>query len=263
MATGQPDAPHSPKGAEKPLTNLQRRFAECYARRWKGAPAAREAGYAEGSAKQTAKALLEDPRILTAIQEEAAKLGMSVDEATVRMSEWGRVSIDDVMVKTEEEFNTWVQKPLQELIDALQKEIEFDSEYAKRSADLLKLAGEQRTAYLASKQEKIDRKRLQVLEYTMRLERDATATEQVAGPKGTREVVKVDLVKVYDLKAGHMIKKVKPTRHGTEVELHDAKDATTTMLKVLGAFAPVKVDHTTNGHDMPGSNIMMPDNGRD
>jgi hypothetical protein len=35
------------------------------------------------------------------------------------------------------------------------------------------------------------------------------------------------------------------------------------VLKLLGAYAPVKIDATTNGKDLPGSNIMMPDNGRD
>ena len=34
------------------------------------------------------------------------------------------------------------------------------------------------------------------------------------------------------------------------------------MLKVLGAFAPVKVDHTTNGNDLLSSSIMVPDNSR-
>ena len=39
-------------------------------------------------------------------------------------------------------------------------------------------------------------------------------------------------------------------------------DATDKMLKLLGAYAPQKFDHTTNGENMVGSNIYVPDNGR-
>lgn len=75
----------------------------------------------------------------------------------------------------------------------------------------------------------------------------------------------------------HLIKKVKQTRVTilindvertevkTEVELYDAKDAVHKVLQLHGRYAPQKVDHTTNGKDLPAGpppNIYMPDNGR-
>lgn len=74
----------------------------------------------------------------------------------------------------------------------------------------------------------------------------------------------------------HLIKKLKQYRTTyvvaevehvevkTEVELYDAKDAVDKILKLHGRYAPQKIDHTTNGQDMPGvgSNIYLPDNGR-
>jgi len=73
----------------------------------------------------------------------------------------------------------------------------------------------------------------------------------------------------------HLIKKVKQTRSTmligevervevrTEVELYDAKDAVHKILQIHGRYAPQKFDHTTLGQPLPGSNIYLPDNGRD
>ncbi|MDF7810719.1 terminase small subunit [Hymenobacter sp. YC55] len=262
MATGQPDETATNQPG-KSLTKLQQGFAEHFARLWKGAPAYRLAGGAEKGAKQNAKNLLKDERIVAAIKEEAAKLGMTVDEATVRMSDWGRVTIDDVMTKVEYEESTTVRQPLELAIAEMWKEYQFDKEYTYRSAELLGLKGDELSEYVKDIEKRETRIKLDELRYRMRLERDPQAYRLVEGPKVKRYRMELDLVKVHDKKAGHMIKKIVPNKHGLAVELHDAKDAVNTMLKIHGAFAPVKVDHTTNGNDMPGSNIMMPDNGRD
>lgn len=75
----------------------------------------------------------------------------------------------------------------------------------------------------------------------------------------------------------HLIKKLKQTRTSylvdemervevkTEIELYDAKDAVHKILQIHGRYAPQKVDHTTNGKELPAGpppNIFMPDNGR-
>jgi|GEM_PF-5220224 len=257
MPTGQADAPKPKK-----LTGLQQRFVEAYARIWKGAPAAVLAGYAEGSAKQTARNLLQLEHIQAAIVEEAARLGMTVDEATVRMSEWGRVTVDDLMTLGEEEYTTYVDKPFREVVEEFYENIVFEQELAIRQEILFTDKKEQKR--FRNKQQELHLKRL--LEYErlkMELEKEPNKVRQVPGPKAVREVVRLDLVKVYKHKAGHLIKKVKETRYGLEIETHDAKDATDKILKLHGAYAPEKHDVTTNGKDLPGSNIMMPDNGRD
>lgn len=75
----------------------------------------------------------------------------------------------------------------------------------------------------------------------------------------------------------HLLKKVKQRRRTwlvgevehvevtTEIELYDALGAVVEILKLHGRFAPQKVDHTTNGKDLPAGpppNIYMPDNNR-
>jgi phage terminase small subunit len=55
---------------------------------------------------------------------------------------------------------------------------------------------------------------------------------------------------------------VERTEVRTVVKLHDAKDAVDKILKIHGRYAPQKVDHTTDGQPLPGTNIYVPDNGR-
>ncbi|WP_185817035.1 terminase small subunit [Hymenobacter metallilatus] len=257
---GQPDET-TPTPA-KPLTKLQEGFAHHFARLWKAAPAYRLAGGAENGAKQNGQNLLKDERILAAIKAEAAALGMSVEEATVRMSEWGRTSLDDVLTEEEEEYTTYIEKPLREVVAENYEVILFEQELAIRVEALFTDKKDQKK--YRNQQQALHLKRLIEHErLLLELEKKPDTVRIVPGPKAKRKVVRIDMVKVHELKASHLIKKITPTKYGQAYELHDAKDAVNTMLKVLGAFAPVKVDHTTNGNDMPGSNIMMPDNGRD
>ncbi|MBX0293136.1 terminase small subunit [Hymenobacter sp. HSC-4F20] len=260
MATEQPSQPELPADT-RPLTDQQKRFVDDYAQHWKGAQAARTAKYSESRAKQTARDLLKDDRILAAIKARAIELGMSQEEATVRMSQWGRASIEDVMEKVVVEYTPRIHKPLKDIVAEFKDQMEFEQEVAIATEALL--SGKAQTKYRKRAQSVRQMKKIELLRMEMELARNPKAKRWVNGETVPKEEVRLSLVKVLEAKAGGMIKKITPTRYGMSVELHDAKDATTTMLKVLGAFAPVKVDHTTNGNDMPGSNIMMPDNGRD
>lgn len=257
MATQQPALPDN----DKPLTEQQKRFAQAYATHWKGAPAAREAKYSEKRAKQTACDLLKDPRILAAIKERAVEIGMSQEEATVRLSQWGRSSIEDVLVKVVVEHTPRIYKPLVEIIAEFKEQMEFDHELA--IAIEAELSGKAQTKHRKRAQAIRQSKKIELLRLEMELERKPMAKRWVNGETVPKEVAQLDLMKVLDAQAGGLIKKLTPTRYGIAVEMHDAKDSVINMLKVHGAFAPVKMDHTTNGNDMPGSNIMMPDNGRD
>jgi phage terminase small subunit len=261
MATDQPQQPELPTDS-KPLTPQQLRFVEEYAQHWKGAQAAREANYSAARAKQTARDLLKDERILAAIKARAIELGMSQEEATVRMSQWGRASIEDVMETVVVEYTPRIHKPLREIVAEFKDQMEFEQEFAIAAEALI--TDKKSQTKFRKKQAAIHAlRKVELLRMEMELARKPEAKRWVSGETVPKEEVRLSLVKVLEAKAGGLIKKITPTRYGLSVELHDAKDATTTMLKVLGAFAPVKVDHTTNGNDMPGSNIMMPDNGRD
>lgn len=228
---------------------------------WKKAAAARRAGYSEASAKQIANKLWRDERIKAAVAKRAEELAVTASEATARMSGWARASMADVFTLEVVPHSPLVERPLAQLLVELKAEIEFEQELAIRAESLLNEAKAQKKFRAAVAKEHQARLLLQ-MRYEMELERNPAATKWVNGPTVAKEQVQLDLVKALQMEAGGLIKKVTPTRYGTAVELYDAKDATDKILKLLGSYAPEKHDLTTNGQALPGTQLYLPDNGR-
>ena len=260
MPTGQAAAQATKENA-KPLTQLQKRFVEELCVDWKKGPAARRAGYSADTAKQMGQKLWADPRIKAAVKARTEELAMTAGEATVRMSSWGRASIEDVFTIGVEEYRPRIERPVAVIIDDLKAEIEFEKELAIRAEALL--AGKKmQKKFRQGVAQAHQMRQLDLMRYEMMLDRNPDATAWVLGAPEARKVARLDLVKALEMQAGGLIKKVTPNQFGIGVELYDAMDATDKMLKLLGAYAPQKFDHTTNGNDLPGSNIYVPDNGR-
>lgn len=250
------------KSTSKPLSAQQLRFVEELCVDWKKAAAARRAGYSEKTAKQIANNLWRDERIKVAVAARAAELSVGTAEATAKLSSWARADIADLFTRHVVPHTPLVEKPLGQLIDELKAEMEFEQELAIRAESLLKDFKTQKkfrkgvAAAHATRQ-------LQLMRYEMELERNPRATKWVPGATVAREEVQLDLAKALKSEASGLIKKTTPTRYGLGVELHDAKDAVDKLLKLQGAYAPEKHDLTTNGKDMPGTQLYLPDNGRD
>lgn len=81
----------------KELTEKQRRFVERYCVHFNGAKACREAGYSEDTARFTASENLTKPNIIDAINERLRALSMSAEEATKRLTDMGRGSIESFL----------------------------------------------------------------------------------------------------------------------------------------------------------------------
>lgn len=79
---------------QKKLTDKQRRFVEEYCVDCNAAQAAKRAGYSEKTAYSQGSRLLRDVKISEAISERLDKLSMSASEALVRLTDWGRGSIE-------------------------------------------------------------------------------------------------------------------------------------------------------------------------
>jgi hypothetical protein len=186
MATGQPDETASTQSV-KPLTKLQQGFAYQYALLWKAAPAYRAAGGAEKGAKQNALALLKDERVLV----EAAKLGMSVEEATARMAGWARVTMDDLLRFEQEPYTPRFFRPVSELYDEVQEEIDFEEEFARRAGYGKKELKRHRLMIAGLKRRQ--------LRYEILMQKNPDATELAPGRTIMRQVAYVDLDKAREM----------------------------------------------------------------
>ena len=246
----------------RPLNALQLRFVEELCVDWKKAPAARRAGYSEASAKQIANRLWKDDRIKAAVAVRAAELAMNSSEATARMSAWARSSMAELFTRELVPHAPLVERPVGQLIAELKDEVEFEQELAIRAEALIDDKKAQKKFRAEVAKEHV-RRQLLLIRYEMELARNPAATKWVHGPTVAREQVHLDLAKALALEAAGLIKKVTPGRYGTSVELYDAKDATDKILKLLGAYAPEKFDHTSGGQPLPGTQLYLPDNGRD
>lgn len=70
-------------------------------------------------------------------------------------------------------------------------------------------------------------------------------TDEDGEPTGARYVV-LDLVRLIEEGKSHLVHSIKPTRHGRQVEMHDAKDALKQIMKAHGLFVQ-KHEHTGRG----------------
>jgi phage terminase small subunit len=246
----------------RPLNTLQLRFVEELCVDWKKAAAARRAGYSVKTAKQIANRLWQDPRIRAAVATRSAELSVGTAEATAKLSAWARADIAELFTRELVPYTPLVEQPLAQLIEELKDTIKFEQELAIRAEALLKDPKAMKKFRKAVDAEHVSRK-LQLMRMEMEFERNPKATKWVPGATVAREQVQLDLAKALASEASGLIKKTTPTRYGTGVELHDAKDAVDKLLKLQGAYAPEKHDLTTNGKELPGTQLYLPDNGRD
>ena len=79
------------------LTEKQRVFVERYCVHFNGAKACREAGYSEETARTMAHENLTKPDISEAINAKLRVLSMSAEEATKRLTDMGRGSIESFL----------------------------------------------------------------------------------------------------------------------------------------------------------------------
>lgn len=82
------------KGKPFRWNDRRRRFVERYCAHFNRPLAAIEAGFSERRARRTAYDLMQMPEIRAAIDERMRELSMSDAEATLRMTNWGRGTIE-------------------------------------------------------------------------------------------------------------------------------------------------------------------------
>lgn len=125
---------------QKEAARKRRVFIDEYLKCWNGAEAARRAGYAPASARQTAYDLLTKPDILAAIDERLKQSAMSADEVLARLTDQARGNMQPFIEVSDDGFAS----------------LDFSSDEAKDALHLIKRIRTKRSRRMVGKGEQAE-----------------------------------------------------------------------------------------------------------
>lgn len=229
------------------LTDKQRRFVEEYVVDCNATQAAIRAGYSKATAQEQGSRMLSNVIILAAKERLLEQMSMSALDALKQTTDIAKTRLNDYMRIVPVLKTPMVRKSLQQLIDELDAEMEFEDEFAK-IAGLVKKDLEEHEAEQA-------RRRIKGIRYALELERNPNAYRDVPGESYWTEEAVPDLVALARAKELGRIKKLTQKDGGTTIEMYPADTALKTVMEYHGKIKPG--DNSTN------INIFqLPDNGR-
>lgn len=211
---------------EHKVTPKQDLFCLEYIKDYNGYKACVRAGYSETSARSQASRLLTNANIQSRISELEEIHGMGKGEVKTRLSNIGRGNMADYFTEKLVPFTPQVKIPLKAYIDSKKEYISQESEFTQRAG----IDGEDLEAVLKN----IKRLENDVLRLTIELERNPAAFRIIDGQTEMITVSELDLRKVIADKERGIIKSVKHTKDGVQVEMYDAKDALVTIARTHG-----------------------------
>jgi len=212
------------------LTDKQRAFVDalCLEPNISGQRAAVIAGYGKAGAAQEAYRLLRNAYVRKALGEQLQGTAPTAEEIATRWDRVSRATLDDFYTKVKIAYCDKVQKPLQEVIDAILAEMEFEETFANRA----KLDGDD----LESHRSRQKHRELKVLRLQIELERNANAYREADGPTKYRTELQLDLVKAQKAGVLDLARAIKPTQYGIAVELRDPDAALDKLARMAGAY---------------------------
>jgi hypothetical protein len=248
-----PDKPADQKAlaqaAKTALKNLgprQQKFVEAYCVLFNATKAALKAGYSAKTARQMGSENLSKPDIKTAIKAVFAMASMDPEEIAARWTALARAGLSDFYTKVEVEKATKVEQSLHTAIAKIEEEIDYEFEYMTRAWIVVGLDPEKRAEELLEHEKWVKRRKLEILRYEMRLERNPDAVLLIDGPKVKRYEMQLDLVKAADLGLLDLVKSIAPTEYGTKLELRSPDAALDNLAKWQGMLT-TKIDLTSKG----------------
>ncbi|MVN88276.1 hypothetical protein GO986_16140 [Deinococcus sp. HMF7620] len=218
MTQPDTDTPKTYKQLLADLTPKQKKFVREYVREPNGAKAAIAAGYSEDSARQIASENLTKPNIAAAVEAGFEQV-MGRNEVRARTAEVAAGSMEDFLTIERVPYLEPVHLPAEEAIDLLNDTIAELSEE-------LDSAKEDRSDWITKELRRLNRA-------VRKCERAlAKADPEEGDPEVSieaewkeRVVVRIDLEKAKNAGKLHLVKKLKETKFGLEIELHDAAAA--------------------------------------
>ncbi|RZJ92465.1 MAG: terminase small subunit [Chryseobacterium sp.] len=210
------------------LTTKQLRFIEEYMVDFNATAAAKRAGYSSNTARAIGHENLTKPNIKSEIELRIKSLQLGAEETKKLFSDISKGNANKYLKIVKKEFTPKIKKPLQELIDEIRYEMDFEDEYAIQ-ADLKKKE-------LEAHEDSQKRRRRSIIRYKLELKRNPDAFRVVDGETVLIDSTEFDLVALANDKEAGRIKSYKMTKDGPQVELYSADGALANLARIHGLF---------------------------
>lgn len=200
------------------LTPKQRKFVQAYLREPNATKAAKAAGYSADSAYSIGSENLRKPEVAAAVEAGLEQV-MGKHEVRARTAEVAAATMEDFLSIERVPYTEQVVLPAEEALDLVTDTVATLSEE-------LDSAPQERADWITGELRRLRR-------LTRKCERALAKTDpEQPDPEvmvdvqwAERLVVRVDLEKAREAGKLHLLKKLKETRYGMEIELHDAAAA--------------------------------------
>jgi phage terminase small subunit len=221
------------------LSVQHQQFVEQYCKHFNGARAAREAGYAEESARQTAHRLITSDYISEAVKKYLAEKSMSAEEAVKHLTDIARTRPNEFLKVKQAQGHYQSERYVTALLESVKEEIEHMKAFMEKTE-------------LDKKESRALQRRInEARELQMTYELDIMkygneVTRLAAGAPCVVEVVEFDIVALAKAEEEGRIKSIAWTEFGPKVEFESVIAATDRILKLQGKFID---KHEVGGKD--------------
>jgi len=243
-----------PVGAlsQKPLTPKQEKFCVEFIKDFNATAAARRSGYSLKMAHSIGGENTKKPLVKSRIAELIKEASMQPEEIKKRFSDIARGDLSDYIKVKHVEHRPKVKKGLEELIQDIKKQIDFEDNYA------LEVSFDEDELEAHNRAQKFRRRT--AIRYKLELAENPAAFRIVDGTPELLETPELDIVALARDKSQGAIKSFKMGKNGPEVELYAADTALSNLARVYALFidrSQVEIEDKLNKFDHNQLDKMM------
>lgn len=212
----------------KQPSKKEQAFIDAYVICLNKSKAAVQVGYSDRTARQIGYEISNRPHVKEAIEIKLKELTSTSNDVIKWVDNVKQGNMADYFKPVQVLHTPRIIVSLQVIIDRIQEEIDFEDEY--RQAVIM--TEEENDSWFKDQQSRRDRK----LRYEIELKRNPLATRIIDGETGFITEMQLDIAAVIADKERGIIKSVKYTKEGIQIEMYSALDAAEKLLKVHGAY---------------------------
>jgi phage terminase small subunit len=213
----------------RPLSDAEQVFVDSYVVHLKKIKAALDAGYEPNSARQQGYQIYNRPHVRAAIDKILKARAISAEETVELVAKNAQNDLADFFTPVTRQYTPQIKVGLQEVIDRIQREIDFEYAYRER----VEMDEDANDAWFQMVQGLKDRK----IRYELELELNPNATRIIDGETELIQVQELDINKLIESNQRGQIKSVKYDKDGRiQIEGYDALAAQDKLMRMHGKF---------------------------